>query len=52
MITVFPQLLNDATTEAGYGPTENLEITLSGQPQASLFAASAARFPVPTYAAK
>jgi len=50
--TVFPQLLNDAATEVGYGPTENLEITLSGQSQASLFAASAARFAAPTYATK
>ena len=49
---VFPKLLDDSITEVGYGPTENLQITLNGQPQADLFAASAARFPVLTYTAR
>ncbi|SEL33245.1 uncharacterized oxidoreductase [Chitinophaga rupis] len=50
--TVFPKLSDDSITEVGYGPTENLQITLNGKSQADLFAASAVRFPVVTYTAR
>lgn len=46
---VFSGLIKGDKDEIGYGPTEKLSLSLSGEPLRDLFAKSAERFPVATY---
>ena len=47
---VFDSLLVDGLDTVGYGPTQQLDIQLSGQSVTKLFETSASRFPVEGYA--
>ena len=46
---VLKKLMESNALSIGYGPTSNLQVTISGQPLDKLFLESAARFPIALY---